>query len=403
MTAVLPQEAIGTLRQRGVTEGTVLWLMDDPHSLHRLEPAAEFALLSGTLCDAACLARRDLAAVVVTVEETPLLTLEASLRTLAKRLACGVPLVLVQQIGRSHRLQSGRSRPVLRPRADEREATNLLLWRCGFNGVWALYQRDTLCISARRAADAPTIRTCSIIVPVFNERDTFPSLMRKLLSKPLDHLGLEREIILVESNSNDGTRDLVAQCATEPGVRVLWQDRPLGKGNAVRAGLAAATGDIVLIQDADLEYDVDDYDVLLRPLLQDRAAFVLGSRYRGRSAIRQFADQRWLGHLLNTGHILFTALINLLYRQRLSDPFTMFKVFRRECLYGLRFECDWFDFDHELLIKLLLKGYHPIELPVRYRSRSFKEGKKIRIFRDALLGLLADMKYRLVPLRPHLE
>src|SRR6202030_2538610 len=157
-----------------------------------------------------------------------------------------------------------------------RDSVHLLLLRSGYDRVWMHSHRRTLCFSAKCAAATHSPRPCSIIVPVYNEKNTFPELMRTLLAKRLDHLGLEREIILVESNSTDGTRELVAGFAATPGVRIIWQDRPGGKGHAVRAGLAVATGDIVLIQDADLEYDLNDYDALLQPLLSDRAAFVLG-------------------------------------------------------------------------------------------------------------------------------
>jgi len=243
----------------------------------------------------------------------------------------------------------------------------------------------------------------SIIVPVLDERSTFPQLMRSLLEKRLDHLGLEREIILVEGHSTDGTRELVEAFRDTPGVKILWQDRARGKGHAVRMGLAVATGDIVLIQDADLEYDVNDYDALLEPLLNDRAAFVLGSRHSSGAGIRKFTDQRLLGMVLNAGHVFFTTVINVLYGQNLKDPFTMFKVFRRDCLHGLQFECDRFDFDHELVIKLVLKGYRPLEIPVSYRSRSFKQGKKIRPLRDAFTWIIADLKYRFERPRPRLD
>jgi glycosyltransferase involved in cell wall biosynthesis len=287
--------------------------------------------------------------------------------------------------------------------ADEREALHLLLLRRGFHQVWAHSWGAAPCISARRARGAVSRRVCSIIVPVFNERATFPQLMRTLLAKRLDHLGIGREIILVESNSTDGTRELVAGFAGTAGVTVIWQERPRGKGHAVRAGLGAATGDIVLIQDADLEYDLDDYDVLLEPLLAERAAFVLGSRHSGTVRMRKFTDQRMLGAVLDSAHLFFTGLINLLYGQKLKDPFTMFKVFRRDCLYGLQFECNRFDFDHELLIKLLLKGYRPLEIPVNYCSRSFRQGKKIRFFRDPPTWIAADLKFRLQRLRPRFD
>ncbi|MCY3024578.1 MAG: glycosyltransferase family 2 protein [Planctomycetota bacterium] len=235
---------------------------------------------------------------------------------------------------------------------------------------------------------------CSIVVPAYNEHATFPALMKGLLAKEIP--GADKEIIIVESNSTDGTRDLVTACGQHPGVTVVLQDRPRGKGNAVRAGLQQARGDIVLIQDADLEYDLNDYDALVEPLLKYRAAFVLGSRHGGNWKMRQFTDSAGLAAYLNVGHIFFTFLVNTLYRQRMKDPFTMYKVFRRDCLYGLEFECNRFDFDFELVIKLVRKGYTPLELPVNYRSRSFKEGKKVRMVRDPLTWIRAAIKYRFV-------
>jgi len=257
--------------------------------------------------------------------------------------------------------------------------------------------------SAQRLQDGTAPRICSIIVPVYNERETLSELMEALLAKDLAHLGLTKEIIIVESNSTDGTRELVARYENVSGVRVLYQQKAHGKGNAVREGFRAATGDIVLIQDADLEYDLADYEALLTPLVEDRAAFVLGARLGGKMKMRTFEDQPLMGNILNLGQVFFTGLVNFLYRQRMVDPFTMFKVFRRDCLYGLRFECNRFDFDHELVIKLVLKGYTPLEVPVSYRSRSFKQGKKVRIVRDVLTWLKADFKFRFCRLRPHFD
>jgi hypothetical protein len=107
--------------------------------------------------------------------------------------------------------------------------------------------------------------------------------------------------------------------------------------------------------------------------------------------------------VLNIAHLFLGGLINVLYGQNMKDPFTMFKVFRRDCLYGLDFECNRFDFDHELVIKLVLKGYRPLEIPVNYCARSFKQGKKIRLFRDPPGLIAADLKYRLRRLRPRFE
>ena len=173
------------------------------------------------------------------------------------------------------------------------------------------------------------------------------------------------------------------------------EEGPRGKGAATRAGLAAARGDIVLIQDADLEYDLADYEQLLEPIVAGREAFTLGARHGGGGwKIRHFNDQPLHSFVLNLAHWTFTLLINFSLGVWLRDPFTMYKVFRRDCLHGLTFECDRFDFDWELLIKLVRRGYRPLELSVNYRSRSFKEGKKIRMFADPLTWLHALVKHR---------
>jgi glycosyltransferase involved in cell wall biosynthesis len=177
-------------------------------------------------------------------------------------------------------------------------------------------------------------------------------------------------------------------------VKIVLQEKPSGKGNAVREGMEHATGDILLIQDADLEYDLNDYFALLEPVVTYKNPFVLGARHGGKWKMRQFSDQAQLSAYFNFGHILFTTLLNVLYRQRMKDPFTMFKVIRRDCLYNLKFECNRFDFDFELVIKLLRKGYIPVEIPVNYYSRSFKEGKKVNMFRDPFTWIKASFKYR---------
>jgi glycosyltransferase involved in cell wall biosynthesis len=238
----------------------------------------------------------------------------------------------------------------------------------------------------------------SVIVPVYNERATAGAALDALLAKEI--AGMDIEIIIVESNSSDGTRDVILPYAAHPRVKLILEDAPRGKGHAVRAAFPHLTGDIVLIQDADLEYDLADYEPLLAPILAGRQAFVLGSRHgEGGWAIRKFEDQPIRGFVLNLAHWTFTSMVNLALGTWMKDPFTMYKVFRRECLNGLTFECDRFDFDWELLIKLVRKGYRPIEIPVAYRSRSFAEGKKIRMFRDPLTWIKALVKYRFAPLR----
>ena len=239
--------------------------------------------------------------------------------------------------------------------------------------------------------------TLSVIVPIYNEAATVRQSLDAILAKSVP--GWTLQIIMVESNSTDGTRSIVQTYAAHPRVKLILEDRPRGKGHAVRAGLAHATGDVILIQDADLEYDLDDYDILLAPLAAGRQEFVLGSRHgEGGWAIRKFSDQPFQALILNLAHWGFTLLINVALFIWLKDPFTMYKVFRRECLEGLTFECNRFDFDWELLMKLVRKGHRPIEIPISYKSRSFKEGKKISMFRDPLTWLWAVVKYRFVKL-----
>jgi SAM-dependent methyltransferase len=233
----------------------------------------------------------------------------------------------------------------------------------------------------------------SIIMPAYNEAETIKSAIEKVLSKNL--AGMEIELIVVESNSRDGTREIVLNYKDHPGVSIILEDEPRGKGHAVRAGLGNATGDFILIQDADNEYDIEDYDALLEPLRDGREAFVLGARHGGGAwKMREFSDQAFRAFLLNLGHWIFATLLNVLYGVWLRDPFTMYKVFRRDCIDGMTFESDRFDFDFELVIKLIRRGYRPIEIPVNYRSRSFVEGKKVRMFADPITWLIALIKFR---------
>ena len=253
-----------------------------------------------------------------------------------------------------------------------------------------------------RKTSLPDKRSVSVVIPAFNEAATIQPLLDSVLRKSVP--GLDLEVVIVESNSTDGTRELVLKYQDHPRVRLVLEDRPRGKGHAVRTGLAHASGDFILIQDADLEYDLEDYDALLEPLVSGRAAFTLGARHGGSAwKMREFTGQRMLSTALNAGHWFFTTLVNVLFLQRLRDPFTMFKVFRRDCLFGLKFECNRFDFDYELLIKLLRKGYQPIELPVNYRSRSFKEGKKVSLFGDPISWLKVCAKLRLTRIDPMAE
>lgn len=244
----------------------------------------------------------------------------------------------------------------------------------------------------------------SIIIAVYNEARTVATLLERVWAQPLPQAC--KEIIIVESNSTDGSREIVAEfCArhaaeSSPEIQVIHEPGPMGKGHAIRQGIAAATGEILLIQDADLEYDVADYPDLLRPIIEGRTAFVLGSRHMGLDGwkIRKFAHGGLQAICMNCGGILFHALFNAVFATRLTDPTSMYKVFRSDCLDGLNFTSNRFDFDFELLGKLIRRGFSPLEVPVSYQSRGFDEGKKIRVFRDPFTWVFAILKCRFSPL-----
>ncbi len=248
-------------------------------------------------------------------------------------------------------------------------------------------------------AEAPPARPMlSIIMPVFNESKTFADTFEHVYAAHVP--GVDREIVIVESNSTDGSRDLVRKVEGREGVVVLYEENPQGKGHAVRAGIEASKGDYILIQDADSEYDVGDYDIVLGPLIEHHATFVLGSRHLGGRTwkIRSFANQKLLSYVMNIAHESFTALANALYLTEMRDPTTMYKVFRRDAYEGIRFTRDRFDFDWELVCKLVRRGHVPVEVPVNYRSRSYAEGKKVRFLQDPLTWLETIVASRFEPL-----
>lgn len=230
-------------------------------------------------------------------------------------------------------------------------------------------------------------------MPVYNEANTVQKKIIEILNKKI--YGFEIDLIIVESNSTDGSKEIVKNFKNNKNIKILFQKKPLGKGNAVREGLKVCSGDIILIQDADDEYSVDDYDKLLEPLITNKASFVLGTRHHSNVwKIRTLENEPFKEYLLNVGHIFFTFLVNLFCSTKLKDPFTMYKVFFRSCIKNIYFEANRFDFDYELVIKLIRAGHLPIEVPINYKSRSFGDGKKIRLLYDPFTWIYAVIKYR---------
>lgn len=233
----------------------------------------------------------------------------------------------------------------------------------------------------------------SVVMPVYNEVNYIDEIINKVCSVNLGDI--EKEIIIIESNSTDGTRELVRKYENTLGFKIIYEEKPSGKGHAVRSGLKIATGNILLIQDADLEYNPDEYPLLLKPIIEGKAKFVLGSRHlNGGWAYRKFTHDFPMAIICNTGTKIFDFFFNCLYGVNLTDPMTMFKVFSKECLTDIEFKSDYFDLDEEIVAKFIKKGYIPVEVPVSYNSRSFSEGKKVIFHREAIKNIIAVIKYR---------
>ncbi len=243
----------------------------------------------------------------------------------------------------------------------------------------------------------------SIIIPVYNEAGTVGQLLDNVNKVSLP--GIEKEIIIIEDNSRDGSRRIVKAFAkNHKGVSLILRSKGLGKGSAVIEGFKKITGQIVLIQDADLEYDVADYSKLLKPILENKTDFVLGSRHMRKDgeinwSIRKFKGKdRLTAYLMNIGGGLFHKFFNLVYGVNLTDPTTMYKVFRSKLLKEVHFEGRFFELDWEIVSKFIRKGHPPIEVPVKYESRGFAEGKKVNFFRDVYRWLIMIIKVRLLPI-----
>jgi glycosyltransferase involved in cell wall biosynthesis len=223
----------------------------------------------------------------------------------------------------------------------------------------------------------------SVVVPVYNEAGTIHSVLERVRAVPV-----EQEIIVVDDFSTDGTRETLRHEALREGTTVLLHARNRGKGAAVRTGLAAVTGDVVIIQDADLEYDPAEYPALLRPIILGRSKVVYGSRFLGEHKAMNF----W--HAV--GNRTLTLVCNILFNTTLTDMETCYKVFTADIARGLRLRSDRWGVDPEITAKVLRAGHRIYEVPISYNGREFAEGKKIR-WHHAINVLLTLLRYRFLP------
>jgi glycosyltransferase involved in cell wall biosynthesis len=226
----------------------------------------------------------------------------------------------------------------------------------------------------------------SIIIPVYNEEQTIGEVVERV--RAVDLVGVEKEILIANDGSSDGTRDamLTSGWAADPRIKILESEINVGKGAAVRLGLKVASGNVILIQDADLELDPREYGALLAPILDGRTNVVYGSRF--------LKPSHRVSLRARLGNRALTMLTNLLFRSRLTDMETAYKVFRREVLQGIELRCVGFDFEPELTAKLLLAGHPIVEVPIAYNPRRVDEGKKIR-WVDGIDAVYALLKCRL--------
>jgi len=222
----------------------------------------------------------------------------------------------------------------------------------------------------------------SVIMPVYNERETLAEILARVRA-----VELRKEIVVVDDGSTDGTREILREEEQKGDLKALYHQVNRGKGAAVRTGLEHASGDFIIIQDADLEYDPRDYPKLLKPLLEGQAEVVYGSRFM------DFGKSMFLLQAL--GNRMVTLVTNLLYGTTLSDMETCYKVFRAEVIKSIPLCSRRFELEPEITAKLLKRGYRIHEVPISYQGREYHEGKKLT-WRDGIKALWTLIKYRFV-------
>jgi len=241
------------------------------------------------------------------------------------------------------------------------------------------------------------MKTLSIIIPAYNEEKSILALLHEVKKVNLKNVGVQKEIIVVDDGSNDRTAEILAQ---EDNITVLTHTQNQGKGAAIRTGIKHATGDIILIQDADLEYEPNEYPDLLKPILSEKAKVVYGSRYinptqtnRNKTFLKKHHEKAY--PLFYFGGRFLTTLTNILYGAHITDEATCYKVFARDVIKNIKLDCRRFEFCPEVTAKVRKQGYNILEVPISYYPRSMQEGKKIK-YRDGLHAIWTLLKYQFI-------
>ena len=237
-----------------------------------------------------------------------------------------------------------------------------------------------------KASPSAARQTLSIIIPIYNERQYVEQILQRVQAAPIPE-NLNREIIIVDDGSTDGTTMMLETIQSGQTVKIHRSILNFGKGTAIRVGLHYATGDYILIQDADLEYDPNEYERLLTPLIEGKADVVYGSRFMGR-----LSGMRWQNYLANR---LLSGLSNVLYGAHITDEATGYKVFSKRVLANMKLACKRFEFCPEVTARVCKGGYKIHEVPISYVGRTVADGKKIRL-RDAWDAVWTLVKYRFV-------
>lgn len=225
----------------------------------------------------------------------------------------------------------------------------------------------------------------SIIIPVYNEKNTIKTLLDKIRMTSLDLDGVEKEIIVVDDKSTDGTTEMLKK-TNKSDIKVIFHNKNLGQGAAILTGIREATGDVIITQDADLEYGVKDYPALIKPIIDGKSDMVYGSRLFRKNKVLY-----WRYYL---GNKLLSWIANLLYNAKITDWLTGFRTFKRDVFKNINVESKRFDFWLEVTARLCNRGYKAYEVPISYRPRTIKQGKKIRV-KDGLLGIITLIRYRI--------